>query len=445
MRERPILLIALALVACGDADPGQDTDDASSTAATTAVDETTSDAATTAASTTAGPTGTASDSDSSTTSVTTSTTAPETSEDPDTETTGDPEPEYDGEPLPEAPPGEWNWIDFPDARCIDGTKAGIGVRYGLSDKLVIYFEGGGACFNDATCGLYYASFAHFDQLIFDLIWQGTVLQGGIFNTKNGDNPLRDWSFIYVPYCTGDVHAGDSPDTFVPGYVVDEPQQFVGYRNMGAFLERIVPTFVDAPHVLVTGISAGGFGAAFNYDRIADAFPAAKVTLIDDSGPPLTDEYLAPCLAKQWRELYNLADTLPADCDECFAPDGGGIYHLGEFLADKHQGQALGLISSERDLVIRTFFGYGMQEAGGEQCPEGIFELPMNGDHFEEGLYHLRDDIFGDDPAWGSYLMPGVEHTYIFNPLAYYTKQVNGIRMVDWVENHLAGNTAHVSP
>ena len=70
---------------------------------------------------------------------------------------------------------------------------------------------------------------------------------------------------------------------------------------------------------------------------------------------------------------------------------------------------------------------------------------MNGDHFEEGLYHLRDDIFGDDPAWGSYLMPGVEHTYIFNPLAYYTKQVNGIRMVDWVENHLAGNTAHVSP
>src|SRR5690606_17341847 len=101
-----------------------------------------------------------------------------------------------------------------------------------------------------------------------------------------------------------------------------------------FLDRIVPTFADSSHVLVTGISAGGFGAAFNYDRIADAFPDARATLIDDSGPPLTDPYLVPCLQSTWRSLFNLEATIPAECSDCFAADGGGISNLAHYIADK---------------------------------------------------------------------------------------------------------------
>ena len=356
----------------------------------------------------------------------------------------DPEPPiYDGDPLPEAPPGEWNWVDFPDAQCIDGSPTGIGVRYGISDELVIFFEGGGGCFNEATCGLFYASFAHFDELTFDLIWQDTVLQGGIFSTTNGDNPVRDWNFIYVPYCTGDVHAGAAPDTPVEGYAFGQPQQFVGYTNVFHFLDRVVPTFADSSHVLVTGISAGGFGAAFNYDRIADAFADARVTLIDDSGPPLTDPYLVPCMQQTWRDLYNLNETLPADCTDCFGGDGGGIYKLGTYIAEKHADQTLGLISSERDLTIRTFFGYGIQNEGGVECPEGIFELPMDGAYFEQGLYALRDEV-SVYPNWGSYFLGGSSHTSLSLP-GYYTNDVNGIRMVDWVANMLEGQTSLVSP
>jgi hypothetical protein len=355
----------------------------------------------------------------------------------------EPDPLYDGEPLPAAPPGQWNWVEFPDSRCIDGSPAGIGVRYGISDELVIFFEGGGGCFNGATCGLFYASFANFNQLTFDLLWQGTVLQGGLFSTTNSDNPVRNWNFIYVPYCTGDVHAGDAPDTPVPGFAFGAPQQFVGYRNVHHYLDRIVPTFADASHVLVTGISAGGFGAAFNYDRIADAFPDAAVTLLDDSGPPLTDPYLAPCLQSSWRELFNLDATIPTDCAECFGADGGGIANLAGYLATKHSHQTLGLISSERDLIIRTFFGYGIQSPGGAECPNGIFELPMNGAFFEEGVYTLRDTVLTDS-NWGTYLPSGTSHTWV-SSLSYYTTSVNGVRMVDWVAHMLEGKTSHVSP
>ncbi|MFV8753647.1 pectin acetylesterase-family hydrolase [Nannocystaceae bacterium ST9] len=350
---------------------------------------------------------------------------------------------FDGEPLPPASPGDWNWIDIPEAQCIDGSPAGIGVRYGISDELVIFFEGGGGCFNPATCGLFYASFANFDQLTFDLIWQNTVLQSGIFSTLSADNPVRDWNFVYVPYCTGDVHAGAAPDTPVPGYAFDQPQQFVGYTNVHHFLDRVVPTFPDSSHVLVAGISAGGFGAAFNYDRIAKAFPDTKVTLIDDSGPPLTDSWLAPCLQQTWRELYDLDATLPADCTECFQPDGGGIHNLAAYIANEHPDQTLALISAEQDLVIRTFFGYGIQNEGGPLCPEGIFELPMDGAYFQDGLYALRSEVT-TQPNWGSYLMPGVTHTYLSFP-DYYLKTVNGIRMVDWVRNVLEGQPSHISP
>ncbi|WP_146659070.1 pectin acetylesterase-family hydrolase [Enhygromyxa salina] len=353
------------------------------------------------------------------------------------------EPLYTGDPLPEAPPGDWNWVDIPGAKCIDGSPAGIGVRYGISDELAIFFEGGGGCFNAATCALFYASFANFDQLTFDLIWQTTVLQGGLFSTTNADNPLRDWNFIYVPYCTGDVHAGAAPDTPVPGFALGAPQQFVGYSNVHEFLDRIVPTFKDTSHVLVTGISAGGFGAAFNYDRIADAFDGSMVTLIDDSGPPLMDPYLVPCLQQTWRDLFNLDATLPPDCPECFADNGGGVYNLAHYLAEKHADQTLGLISSEQDLVIRTFFGYGVQNQGGQECPPGIIELPMNGAYFEEGVYALRSELSAHD-NWGTYLQGGTSHTSI-SFLSYYLTNVNGIRMVDWVANMLEGKTSHVSP
>src|SRR5262245_7026392 len=61
---------------------------------------------------------------------------------PDPEDLEPPLPAYDGEPLPAAPTGKWVWVDFPDAFCRDGTSTGIGVRYGETDDLVIYFEGG---------------------------------------------------------------------------------------------------------------------------------------------------------------------------------------------------------------------------------------------------------------------------------------------------------------
>ncbi|HEY8379332.1 MAG TPA: pectin acetylesterase-family hydrolase [Nannocystis sp.] len=434
-RLSPLLIPVILSTACADpADPvdsasatgtGTDTSSGTDAESTSGATPTTSDsgAGATDPTTTEGSSGTGDD----------DTTNGGTSPGDDTTdggTTGDEPSPWDGEPLPLEPPGIWSWVPFPDAICRDGSTTGLGVRYGKSDKLVIFFEGGGACFNSDTCILN-EHWKNWDKVKFDA-WALGIGRSGIF-ADDPQNPVRDWNFIYVPYCTGDVHAGDRENVGIDGII--GAQQFVGYRNVAAYLERIVPTFADTTHVLVTGISAGGFGAAFNYDRIAAAFPGRPVTLLDDSGPPLSDQYMPVCLQQRWRDLFGLDHTLPADCTDCFGPDGGGISSLALYLRDKWPDQRLALFTSEQDTVIRTFFGYGLNN-----CKGGIYPA----DAYEQGIYQLRDEILGDDPVWGTYIVPGTNHTVISGP-GYYSTEVAGVPLTDWLDELLAGHAAHISP
>lgn len=432
------LLVCLPLAACGDDQSGPSDDTGGQTSGDTGEQATTgqSDATGPVDPTEGGSVDDTTGGDASGDSGEASDTAPPTTgtsggdSDSDTDT-GEPSP-WDGEPLPPADDGEWNWVDFPDAKCRDGSPTGIGVRYGSGDGLVIYFQGGGACFNGITCGTNPASFNAGNFAGFS----GGAGAQNFFST-DGQNPVGDWSFIYVPYCTGDVHAGARPDATVDGVIGQ--QQFVGYTNVGYYLDRVVPTFIDGTtRVLVAGESAGGFGAAFNYDRIAEAFPGAAVSLLDDSGPPLDDDVMAPCLQKQWREAWNLDLTMPADCDACFPPDGGGIINLAAYLGEKWSDQRLVLISSLHDTVIRFFFGFG-----GDECNALLPNTPAGA--FEAGLYDLRDN-FLQTPAgvWGTYYIDSDTHTWIGGG-GYFSQEVDGVKIVDFVRALTEGQVSHVAP
>ncbi|MCY1009510.1 pectin acetylesterase-family hydrolase [Nannocystis pusilla] len=350
-----------------------------------------------------------------------------------TSTTGEdvmPEPEvWDGEKLPWEEFGRWSWVPFPDSQCRDGSSTGIWLRYGKGPGLAIFFEGGGACFNALTCANNDASFDH----TWAFGWDGM----GLFDAEWTDNPIHDWNIVYVPYCTGDVHAGNRTDVEVPG--VEGVQKFVGYRNVTAYLDRIVPTFEAAPNVLVTGVSAGGFGAGIHYDRIARAFPDARVTLLDDSGPPLANDVLAPCLQQQWNDLWGLEDALPADCDDCFPSAGGGLVNLARYLGEKHPKQHLGLVSSTQDVTIRFFFGYGEDE-----CMPKTINVPAG--EFEAGLVDLRDHYVAEPAGvWSTYFVGGSgDHVWtVGTPFS--NTYVQGVRFVDWFADLLAGEAGHVGP
>ena len=89
-----------------------------------------------------------------------------------TDTGGDEEGDLDPNPFEEAEqnPGEWVWIPVEGTSCRDGSPTGMGVRLQEgADKLVIYLEGGGACFSILTCALYNPD--HFsEEDFFRAIW-----------------------------------------------------------------------------------------------------------------------------------------------------------------------------------------------------------------------------------------------------------------------------------
>jgi hypothetical protein len=339
---------------------------------------------------------------------------------------------YSGAPITAAD-GAWTWVPVPGAICRDGSATGVGVRlHEGSTKVALYFEGGGACFHDASCAINDV-LASFGEPQFTA-WAGAAGSGGIFDSGAADNPLRDYNFVYVPYCTGDVHAGDREHVDVPGDLAPKDQAFVGYRNVGLYLERLVPTFAGATSVVVTGISAGGFGAAFNYDRVAQAFCAANVALVDDSGPPMSDDYLAPCLQKRWRELWNLDATLPADCAACRGANGGGIVHYVDYLAKKYPKAELGLVSSSQDAVISLFYGFGENGCAGLDGPSA----PMSGAKFQAGLEDLATHHAAGTNL-GMFVIPSVSHTWLTSPALYVTES-DGKPLTGWLDalvNHHA--------
>src|SRR5262249_35822841 len=115
-----------------------------------------------------------------------------------------------------APAETWTWIPFDDAKCGNGSTTGIGVNLtGASDRILIYLQEGGACWDWFSC--YFVGSAdnfssgygeaRFAADVADTTYLGQT--DGLFGRTAAANPFKDYSWVFVPYCTGDTHAGDN--------------------------------------------------------------------------------------------------------------------------------------------------------------------------------------------------------------------------------------------
>ncbi len=324
------------------------------------------------------------------------------------------------EPPFDLEPDTWTFIDFPDAHCMNGTPTGIGINaHASSQDVVIFLQGGNACFNLLSCAVT-ANPDGYDAETFDEERE-FLDTSPYFDRGNDANPLKDFSYAYVPYCTGDVHAGERADANVGG----EVRQFHGYTNMGKYLERLVAEFPNAKRVVLSGVSAGGFGAAYNYDQVATAFgPDVKVTLIDDSGPPLSEEFIPECLQEHMRETWGITDTLPADCDGCSDPIW--IEPFINHIMTKYPERSLGIISSESDETISNFWSFGENDCA--TLNGGFSAYPAG--KYRQGLEDLRDRIAADAGGrFGLFLIEGDEHVFLDNG---FTVTVDGTKLEEWI-------------
>ncbi|HEY4223913.1 MAG TPA: pectin acetylesterase-family hydrolase, partial [Myxococcota bacterium] len=145
-----------------------------------------------------------------------------------------------GDPI-DATAGVWTFVDFPDSSCDDGSSTGIGVNIGTSNNLLVFFSGGGACWDFQTCfTLNTAEHGPFKKAQLDQITQGGS-PNTVVDRSDAANPFQDWSYVFVPYCTGDIHAGDVVQTYTSG-TTSKTLAHVGHKNVLAYLERIGATF-----------------------------------------------------------------------------------------------------------------------------------------------------------------------------------------------------------
>ncbi|RLB60247.1 MAG: pectinesterase, partial [Deltaproteobacteria bacterium] len=158
-----------------------------------------------------------------------------------------------------------------DSICSRGDAFSFFVQPGTVNRVVIEFEGGGACWDASTCAVGSDSF---DDIVDADTLTGTL--DGIHDHENADNPFKDWTHIFIPYCTGDLHLGNKATDH--GDVTIEHR---GAVNGGVAMDWVYENIPDPERVVVTGCSAGGYGAIGWAPYIMQHYDGVPVVQIAD--------------------------------------------------------------------------------------------------------------------------------------------------------------------
>jgi hypothetical protein len=323
-----------------------------------------------------------------------------------------------GDPVV-APANQWTWVDVPRSACDDGSATGFAVNPGTGTDLVIYFEGGGACWDYATC---YVLNSALHGPVGSAQWGARAAQVNVgpFDRARATNPFRTSSYAYIPYCTGDLHGGAHVQPYT--FLADTRQHHhVGHTNARLFLERIRATWPGATRVVVGGTSAGGYGATLNYDMIRRAFPGAKMALVDDAGPLLEKEGIPYTVRGPWFTNWHLGDTVDALCPDC-RDDLSSLYSV---LSKKYPADRMGLVSALQDPVISLFFSLSLQQ-------------------FESSLRATVHGRFDGTSNLRAYLVAGTQHGFLASSA---TTASAGTSLESWLDALVNGGAgwATVAP
>jgi hypothetical protein len=339
----------------------------------------------------------------------------------------------DGGYVPEAY-GRWIKFEPPGARCADGSQYKYFVNFvETSTNVVLYFEGGGACWDYASCtGTGIRTAANRDGIP-DNHATAYLSVGGIdlpadvvyplLNADERVSPMARWNKVFVPYCTGDVYSGNTVTTYTPPDG-GAPVQFhhEGHTNVMAMIDQLRGILPSIDRMFVSGCSAGGTGSLVSYYFLRTGLAPQRGYLLDDSGPlfpttstltqawsrPLHDRVrqswnVDPLLAQVPQSQRLLADfgSLPAVLSELFPNDRLAHTH---FRLDYNYS----LYSYER--FWQTGKGRDIVPFGDQQGLGGL-GLDENDPRARTAVYSMwRDDTeamrsqFGRRPNLG-YFMP----------------------------------------
>jgi hypothetical protein len=190
--------------------------------------------------------------------------------------------------------------------CAEGTPWVYFVKRGTVNKLIVYYQGGGACWDILTCGLV-RTFKQTAGPNDD----PTNTSTGFADYSNPENPFRDWNAVFVPYCTGDIHWGNNTVVYGSGSLTATIHH-KGFVNAQVAEKFSREHFVDPDEVFVTGSSAGAYGAILNSVYYEErVYPSSRFATLGDAGNGIiTQDFLANDFS-EWGVESTLPSWIPA--------------------------------------------------------------------------------------------------------------------------------------
>jgi hypothetical protein len=336
------------------------------------------------------------------------------------------------------------------------------VQPGKSDRLLIYHEGGGACWESNTCAtpLISKEAATYHHEITEN--EGTLARaGGILDGANPANPFQDWTKVFIPYCTGDVGWGNRDVVYQT--VPPLPIRHRGYANVRAVLRWIENHYLDnnlpAPaKVAFTGSSAGAYatiGVVFPEATKIEAIIKKEKTqtyVIADSGNGIvTDSFLKSAEANWGSAKPNrgFASTLPDYLVKVL--DGGAaglpVGFFGE-LTKRFPGTRFGQFQNAYD-NIQTLVLNTMKHTAEPQRWTDPRDLAESLAQWSLSARRATN-LSAAAPNYRFYTAGGTEHLILVNvdPVEagfcsdnfYAEKSASGLSFRDWTSDMINGGT-----
>ncbi len=314
---------------------------------------------------------------------------------------------------PSAKPHEWTRISGgPGTACALGTPFSFYVRQASARKVMVFLQGGGACWNARTCDL--KGEPTFDPRVDETDHPGRA--DGIFNFSPAANPVRDYSMVFIPYCTGDVHLGARDVTYtVPASKEAAQRSFAmrhrGASNVASALAWMTRHFPDPDVVFVTGTSAGAIPAPMYAAQLARRYARARVVQLGDAAGGYRADTVPDVLAR-WGAIETIQKELGGSNAETARFNFESLYLLAARKAPEIRYAQYNNVDDEVQLFYLKLLG--------------VADVPV-APLLEANLADMRRTV----PWFRSYTAPGDSHG-ILGSKDFYRLSVDGTGMRDWV-------------
>lgn len=303
----------------------------------------------------------------------------------------------------------WNRIPGRNGTgCAHDSTFWFRVRPGLPDKVMIFLNGGGACWRAQECDPRgkptYTMTADSANDV--------SVRSGLLDVANESNPVRDYTLIFVPYCTGDVHLGTRQvDYDVKGSEKTISVRHGGGANLEAVLDWVYANIHNPRTMFVTGVSAGAIPSPVVAEKVARHYPRARVVQLGDAAGGYHAD-MVPALMAGWGASEYLADDPAFRALDSASFTFERLYTGAARVAPRVRYAQVNTTEDATQLYFLTLLG-------------------VRGTPLTTLLATNLDEIRSAVPSFRSYTAPGKAHT-LLRSNAVYTTTVDGVAFKDWL-------------